>query len=99
MLSDNLSEKFECRRVHLKCNGVETCEFVDPQLFAGCERYEPDSEATRELWNHELDANEREAASASTIISQYVHSIFSCFEILPPKILSSGLKFEMQGQL
>ncbi|KAJ7336725.1 hypothetical protein DFH08DRAFT_813048 [Mycena albidolilacea] len=28
-----------------------------------CERYEPKMEAMRELWNHELDANEKEAAS------------------------------------
>lgn len=70
-LTSDLSEKLLCRRCHLKCNGVDTCEFIDPALFAECERYEPDEAAMRELWNHELDANEREAASAMGIISQY----------------------------
>ncbi|KAJ6629794.1 hypothetical protein B0H10DRAFT_2184143 [Mycena sp. CBHHK59/15] len=46
------------------CNGVETCEFIDPPLFAGCEWYEPDFEQMQELWNHELEENELEAASA-----------------------------------
>ncbi|KAJ7809326.1 hypothetical protein B0H14DRAFT_3759928 [Mycena olivaceomarginata] len=64
------TEALKCRRSHLKCNGVWTCEFIDPSLFAGCERYEPDAAAMRELWKHELDANEREAASAPGIISR-----------------------------
>ncbi|KAJ7321687.1 hypothetical protein DFH08DRAFT_818550 [Mycena albidolilacea] len=41
------------------------------ELFAGCEQYEPNMEAMRELWNHELDANEKEAASVWGIISQF----------------------------
>ncbi|KAJ7872637.1 hypothetical protein B0H14DRAFT_3563231 [Mycena olivaceomarginata] len=65
------TEALKCRRSHLKCNGVWTCEFIDPSLFAGCERYEPDAAAMRELWKHELDANEREAASAPGIISRF----------------------------
>ncbi|KAJ7804925.1 hypothetical protein B0H14DRAFT_2611872 [Mycena olivaceomarginata] len=65
------TEALKCRRSHLKCNGVWTCEFIDPGLFAGCERYEPDAAAMRELWKHELDANEREAASAPGIISRF----------------------------
>ncbi|KAJ7076515.1 hypothetical protein C8R43DRAFT_1118466 [Mycena crocata] len=55
-------EELLCRRAHLFCNGVKTCQFIDPALFAECERYEPDFDAMRELWNHELDANELEAA-------------------------------------
>ncbi|KAF7366386.1 hypothetical protein MSAN_00895300 [Mycena sanguinolenta] len=60
-----------CRRAQLYCNGVDVCEFIDPELFEGCERYEPDMDAMRELWNHELDANENEAASAWGIISRF----------------------------
>ncbi|KAJ6479038.1 hypothetical protein C8R45DRAFT_933816 [Mycena sanguinolenta] len=60
-----------CRRAQLYCNGVDVCEFIDPKLFEGCERYEPDIDEMRELWNHELDANENEAASASGIISRF----------------------------
>ncbi|KAJ7739455.1 hypothetical protein DFH07DRAFT_943933 [Mycena maculata] len=61
----------QARRCQLSCNGVHTCEFIDPVLFAGCVRYEPDFEQMQELWNHELDANEREAASADSIISRF----------------------------
>jgi hypothetical protein len=53
----------------IKIHGVDTCEFIDPTLFAGCERFEPDENEMTELWNHELSSNEREAAS--------VHGIFS----------------------
>lgn len=58
------------RRVHLRCQGVRTCEYVSEELFGDCERYEPDEAAMRDLWNHELDANEREAASAGLILSR-----------------------------
>jgi hypothetical protein len=74
----NLDERFFCRRVHLKCNGVDTCEYIDRELFAGCERFEPDLDAMRALWNHELEANEAEAASVSGILAQYV-SLFMNF--------------------
>ncbi|KAJ7686097.1 hypothetical protein B0H17DRAFT_1137130 [Mycena rosella] len=57
-----LTKTVRARRCHWTCNGVHTCEFIDPSLFAGCQRYEPDEAATRALWKHELDANEREAA-------------------------------------
>lgn len=63
-------EALKCCRSHLKCNGVWTCEFIDPSLFAGCECYEPDATAMREFWKHELDANEHEAVSAPGIISR-----------------------------
>ncbi|KAJ7852481.1 hypothetical protein B0H14DRAFT_2580891 [Mycena olivaceomarginata] len=65
------TEALKCRRSHLKCNGVWTCEFIDPSLFAGCERNELDAAAMRELWKHELDVNECEAASAPGIISRF----------------------------
>ncbi|KAJ7830055.1 hypothetical protein B0H14DRAFT_2593548 [Mycena olivaceomarginata] len=66
----DLTMAIKCRRAHLKCKGVYTCEFIDPTLFAGCKRYEPDPAATQALWKHELDANEREAASVPGIISR-----------------------------
>ncbi|KAJ7894026.1 hypothetical protein B0H13DRAFT_2276534 [Mycena leptocephala] len=59
----DLTESILCRRCHLSCNGIYTCEFFDATLFADCQRYEPDEEAMRALWRLELDANEREAAS------------------------------------
>ena len=60
-----------CRRAHLKCKGVNVCEFFDSTLFSGCERYEPDEDDMRTLWNHELEANEREAGSIHGILSRY----------------------------
>ncbi|KAJ6527308.1 hypothetical protein DFH09DRAFT_1414272 [Mycena vulgaris] len=65
------TEEIHCRRCYLECNGVDTCEFIDPQLFADCQRFEVDKAAVQELWNQELDANEREAASAPGIISRF----------------------------
>ncbi|KAJ7825909.1 hypothetical protein B0H14DRAFT_2596247 [Mycena olivaceomarginata] len=73
----DLTMAIKCRRAHLKCKGVYTCEFIDPTLFAGCERYEPDPAATQALWKHELDANEREAASVPGIISRFYNRIMS----------------------
>ncbi|KAJ7170347.1 hypothetical protein C8R43DRAFT_1120778 [Mycena crocata] len=76
-LTSNPEEELLCRRAHLYCNGVDTCEFIDPALFAGCELYEPDFEAMRELWNHKLDANEREAASAPSILACFYARIMN----------------------
>ncbi|KAJ6483448.1 hypothetical protein DFH09DRAFT_1106895 [Mycena vulgaris] len=69
-LTPDLNEKVLCRRCQFYCDRVNTCEFIDPDLFAECQPYEPDYEAMKELWNHELDSNEREAASATAIISR-----------------------------
>ncbi|KAJ7835323.1 hypothetical protein B0H14DRAFT_2590316 [Mycena olivaceomarginata] len=96
------TEALKCRRSHLKCNGVWTCEFIDPSLFAGCERYEPDAAAMRELWKHELDANEREAASAPGIISRFYNHIMNskckvpCDGVPVLKHLSSGTAYGKQ---
>ncbi|KAJ7440049.1 hypothetical protein FB451DRAFT_1191835 [Mycena latifolia] len=70
-LTSDPTQKIFCRRCHFTCNGVETCEFIDPTLFAGCERYEPDYEAMRGLWRHELDANEEEAALSHGPVSRF----------------------------
>ncbi|KAK7033366.1 hypothetical protein R3P38DRAFT_3313383 [Favolaschia claudopus] len=67
----NLKEKFNCRRVDLTCKGVDICEFLDPDLFAGHERYEPDEEQMQFLWNHELEQNEAEAASHIGIMARF----------------------------
>ncbi|KAJ6570608.1 hypothetical protein DFH09DRAFT_1080166 [Mycena vulgaris] len=68
-LTPDLNEKVCCRCCY--CNGVDTCKFIDPDLFAGCKHYETDYEAIKELWNHELDSNKREAASGTGIISRF----------------------------
>ncbi|KAJ6449035.1 hypothetical protein DFH09DRAFT_1118706 [Mycena vulgaris] len=70
-LTPDLNKKVLCRRCQFYCNGVDTCKCIDPHLFAGCKRYEPDYEAMKELWNHELDSNEHEAASATGIIARF----------------------------
>lgn len=56
-------QKIQPQQAHLKCKGVSVCQFIDPALFSGCKRYEPDEGEMRTLWNHELEANEREANS------------------------------------
>ncbi|KAJ7915765.1 hypothetical protein B0H13DRAFT_1871770 [Mycena leptocephala] len=68
-------DRVRARRVHLRCQGVRTCEYVSEELFGDCERYEPDEAAMRDLWNHELDANEREAASAGSILSRFYQRV------------------------
>ncbi|KAJ6487476.1 hypothetical protein C8R47DRAFT_1127593 [Mycena vitilis] len=68
-------DRVRARRVHLKCQGVRTCEYVSEELFGDCERYEPDEAAMRDLWNHELDSNEREAASAGSILSRFYQRV------------------------
>ncbi|KAJ7660302.1 hypothetical protein DFH06DRAFT_1044030 [Mycena polygramma] len=68
-------DRVRARRVHLRCQGVRTCEYVSEELFGDCERYEPDEVAMRDLWNHELDANEREAASAGSILSRFYQRV------------------------
>ncbi|KAJ7300412.1 hypothetical protein DFH08DRAFT_828481 [Mycena albidolilacea] len=74
-LGPNPTQPIYCRSCHFICNGANVCEYIDPELFAGCERYKPDMEAMQELWNHKLDANEKEAASVWGIISQFYGQI------------------------
>jgi hypothetical protein len=69
--TSNLSEKIRCRRCHLECNGIDTCEFFE-EIFDGLERYEADEKGMRGLWGRALDQNEEEAASAPGIICRYV---------------------------
>ncbi|KAJ7697773.1 hypothetical protein B0H14DRAFT_3655259 [Mycena olivaceomarginata] len=63
-------ERVRARRAQLRCKGICVCEFVSEELFGNCERFEPDEQAMRDLWNHKLDANEREAASPEAILSR-----------------------------
>lgn len=63
-------ECVRARPAQLRCKGICVCEFVSEELFGDCEQFEPDEQAMRDLWNYELDANEREAASPEAILSR-----------------------------
>ncbi|KAJ7824896.1 hypothetical protein B0H14DRAFT_3727415 [Mycena olivaceomarginata] len=82
--------------------GVYTCEFIDPSHFEGCECYEPDPAATQALWKAELDANEREAASAAGIVSRFYNQIMmskckvQCDGVPVFKRLSGGASYGKQ---
>ena len=60
-----------CRCVQLDCNGIDTCEHLNNSLLENCEHFEPDPEEMQKLWNHELDANTREAGNPENIIYRY----------------------------
>ncbi|KAJ7875255.1 hypothetical protein B0H14DRAFT_3859475 [Mycena olivaceomarginata] len=70
-------ERVRAQRAQLRCKGICVCEFVSEELFGDCERFEPDEQAMRDLWNHELDANEREAASPEAILSRFYTRVIS----------------------
>jgi hypothetical protein len=76
---EDLGKAIECRRCQFPCNGVDACQLLDPNLFAGCERFTPDMEGMQELWHHELDSNEQEAESATAIIARYGGILFLCW--------------------
>ncbi|KAF8180454.1 hypothetical protein K438DRAFT_2171413 [Mycena galopus ATCC 62051] len=69
--TSNFSEKIRCRRCHLTCNGIDTCEFFEEEICDGLERYEADEQGMQELWDRALDQNEEEAASTPGIICRY----------------------------
>ncbi|KAJ7190068.1 hypothetical protein GGX14DRAFT_580166 [Mycena pura] len=69
--SEDLSIGVRAKRIHHHCNGVHICELVPEELFADCERYEPDPDAMLELWHHVLDANEKEANSVGSILLRF----------------------------
>ncbi|KAJ7939111.1 hypothetical protein B0H13DRAFT_2261049 [Mycena leptocephala] len=62
---------FKSRRCHLYCNGVKTCEYFNDAIFSGCERYEPDEDDMRELWDCELEANQTEAALPLGVLARF----------------------------
>ncbi|KAF8174034.1 hypothetical protein K438DRAFT_1771887 [Mycena galopus ATCC 62051] len=69
--TSNFSEKIRCRRCHLTCNGIDTCEFFEEEICDGLERYEADEQGMQELWDRALDQNEEEAASTPGIICRF----------------------------
>ncbi|KAJ7860306.1 hypothetical protein B0H13DRAFT_1901072 [Mycena leptocephala] len=85
------TESILCRRSHLYCNGIFTCEFSDQTIFADCKRYEPDEEAMRALWKLELEANEREAASAPGKMARHRYLPF------PDNMDLNTVRFAMQN--
>ncbi|KAJ7064494.1 hypothetical protein C8F01DRAFT_1080806 [Mycena amicta] len=75
--SDDLAVEVWCRRASHYCGGVSVCELVPEELFADCERYDVEIEPMRDLWNHELDANEREAISVGSILLRFYARVTS----------------------
>jgi hypothetical protein len=71
---DDPTVSTHCRRAQLQCNGIKVCEHFDHRLLENCERYEPDPEGMKELWNHELDANAREPNSSISFFLGYFHN-------------------------
>ncbi|KAJ7162464.1 hypothetical protein C8R46DRAFT_1104607 [Mycena filopes] len=74
---DDFEKTVWCRRCQFPCNGVDACELLDPEIFAGCERFEPDKAGMQELWRHELDSNEREAESVVGILTRFYTRIMN----------------------
>ncbi|KIJ58716.1 hypothetical protein HYDPIDRAFT_171172 [Hydnomerulius pinastri MD-312] len=62
---------------HMWTTTVPACQLplwlcsVVPPAAGGCERYEPDEEEMRALWNHELDANDRENQHTVNILARF----------------------------
>ncbi|KAJ7192856.1 hypothetical protein GGX14DRAFT_593939, partial [Mycena pura] len=69
--SDDPMVRVWTRRINGHCSGVDRCELASDELFADCERYEPDAEGPHAIWVHELDANEREATSAGKVLLRF----------------------------
>ena len=65
---DDPTESVHCRCAFLHCNGVDICEHFDHNILEDCERYEPDPDEMRELWDRELDANSREVLKEANIV-------------------------------
>lgn len=72
---------FKSRRCLFYCNGVKTCEYFNDAIFSGCERYEPDEDDMRELWDRELEANQTEAALPLGVLARYVVPFF-CIQVV-----------------
>ncbi|KAJ7824717.1 hypothetical protein B0H14DRAFT_2596999 [Mycena olivaceomarginata] len=101
----NPEKEVLCRRVILTCNGVNKCEFLDPTLFAGHERFEADEDAMRGLWHQELDQNEAEAASDIAIIARIPPSTANNISLAAPNglglsktVISIGLYLQIYDE-
>ena len=70
-LSEDGDKATLCRRAHLHCNGILVCQFFDRTLFQNMERFEVNEDDMRMFWNHELDANQKEANSVHGILARY----------------------------
>ena len=61
-----------CQYAEHQCQGVFHCSEMDMTLLEGCERYEPDDEEMRELWEAEREVNVQETSSANLRAAAYV---------------------------
>lgn len=70
-----IMDGIECQRSSYTCQGVFHCDQLDPVLLAGYERYEPDIDDRKELWEAEQAVNMREGSTVHALVAAYV---FSC---------------------
>ncbi|KAJ7196031.1 hypothetical protein GGX14DRAFT_327140, partial [Mycena pura] len=59
------------------CQGVYTCSEFDQSLMAGHERYEPDDEAMRELWEADRAVNVRDTSSSAIRAAAFYSEVHS----------------------
>ena len=66
-----------CQRADHVCGGIYHCDQLDMALLQGCERYVPDPNQRKDLWEAERQLNEREGTSTLGIAAMYAKTSIS----------------------
>ncbi|KAF8580252.1 hypothetical protein K439DRAFT_1619957 [Ramaria rubella] len=64
-----------CRTVALTCNGINTCELFDANLIRDCERFEPDENERRTIWDAAKVQNQKEAEDVNAIVARFFNIV------------------------
>ena len=65
----------ECQRADHECQGVWHCNQINPDLLRNCERYKPDPNQRRGLWEAELKVNDLEGETMHGVAAMYVRHV------------------------
>ncbi|KAJ7775009.1 hypothetical protein B0H16DRAFT_1265082, partial [Mycena metata] len=66
-----------CQVATHRCQGVYICSQLDTSLLEGHERYEPDDEAMRDLFEADRVVNVRDTSSMSLVVAAFYNDVYT----------------------
>ncbi|GJF01013.1 hypothetical protein PsYK624_173180 [Phanerochaete sordida] len=71
------AEAVRCRRVTLRCNGIDRCELTPKDIFKGCERYDPDPDAMRAVHEEMNNQNAKEVSLPARMLVRFYEQVMA----------------------
>ncbi|KII84398.1 hypothetical protein PLICRDRAFT_179640 [Plicaturopsis crispa FD-325 SS-3] len=68
-------DSVKCQRARHSCQGIYHCNQLDMSLLDGCERYVPDPNQRRDLWEAERKINEQEGSTVIAKVAMFYKEV------------------------